>query len=198
MLYKLVPPSRNHNDTQYIDGVNDDKVISTLGSLPMSYWTGNKDDKRHTMVTRVAPKKVGQGQVQIGYIKEPQFAIVRVENARLAMLTRVAGRLSLGPAQRGPQEEKASETLKRMKKFRKRLDGSLNTAVEVAAGLAKQMKRDMFVWQGNSYMHAVWNVADNEAKALGPLENIGQFVFKVTPELDMSKHAVQGRVSVEE
>lgn len=172
-------------DTQYIDGINDAGVIATLQGKGMA-------------IVGVPAKKVGDGQTQIGYCLDPKFALVRVQSVKLAKLervvTRVAGRLSLGPAQRGAQETKASEVLKRMKKFRKRMDGSLNTSIEVAAGVAKQMKRDMFVWLGNSYMNAVWNVADNEAKALGPLENSGRFVFRVTPELDLFKHEVMGRL----
>lgn len=108
---------------------------------------------------------------------------------------RAAGiKLRLGPEQQGPQEIRNSEVLKSMKKFRKRPQGDLASAVEVAAGMAKQTGKDWYAWQGNSFMHAVWNVTDRESKALVPFSNIGQFVYRVTPGLDIYKHEVLGRL----
>ena len=101
-----------------------------------------------------------------------------------------ASQLRLGP---GQLEARNSEVLKGMKKFRSRPKGDLASAVESAAGLAKKTGKDMYVWNGRSFMHSVWNVAATETKALGEFENIGQFVYRVTPELDLYKHEVLGR-----
>lgn len=103
---------------------------------------------------------------------------------------KIASVLRLGP---GQLETRNSDVLKRMTKFRSRPKGDLAGAVEAAAGLAKKTGKDMYVWNGRSFMHSVWNVSATEAKALGPFENIGQYVYRVTPELDCFKHEVLGR-----
>lgn len=105
---------------------------------------------------------------------------------------RTAGKLHLGPAH---HEARNSEVLQRMTKFRKRSRGELTETVEVAAGLAKTRGKDMWLYLGNSFMHPVWQIVDSENKALG-FDNGGKFVFKVTPDLELYKHEVLGRVEI--
>lgn len=99
MLYKLVPPKTE--DIQYIDGASDEKVIATLRGKDM-------------VIVPTPAKKVGQGQTQIGYCKDPQFALIRVESTRLAMLVRVAAR-------RRPTLEEQLERLNAPQKAKKPL-----------------------------------------------------------------------------
>jgi hypothetical protein len=108
MLYKLVPPSMRTDDIQYIDGLNDAKIVMTL------------QDKGMTIVP-TSPKKVGKGQFQIGYCRDPQFALVRVESTRLAMLERVVARSLSAARKRIPTMEEQLERLNAPQKAKKPL-----------------------------------------------------------------------------
>ena len=104
-----------------------------------------------------------------------------------------SGGIHLGPSL---LDHKNTAILQRMDKFRKRTNGSFAESVSVAAGAAKTRGQTFWLYLGNSHMHSVWHIVDSERKTLG-WDNGGQFVFSITPELEIYKHEVLGRIALE-
>lgn len=103
--------------------------------------------------------------------------------------TRFAARLVLGP---GRLDDKATASLRKMKKFPVRHTGKdFNAAVISAAGSAKKLGQTVYVYQGNSFMHAVWRTAVKLSDVLSPINNNGDKVCSVTPDLELSFHDVK-------
>lgn len=63
-------------------------------------------------------------------------------------------------------------------------------ALRQAAWFAQQLKKSVFVFQGNSYMHKTFNVSYNSSDYLSPINNTGGAVAEVTPELQVFKYDV--------
>lgn len=104
---------------------------------------------------------------------------------------RTASRLSLGP---GRLDASASASLKKAK-LKARHIGDRTGAVISAGYYAQKRKKTMFVYQGNSFMHAVWQVSDKASDYLNPINNTGAKVIEVTPDLDVIFHDVQGQIT---
>lgn len=92
----------------------------------------------------------------------------------------------------GEVDAKATIALSRAK-LRARSAGDLNGAVLQAGYYAKRRGETMFVYQGNSFMHAVYRVASRPSEYLDPINNTGDTVLSVTPALVVSRHAITPR-----
>jgi hypothetical protein len=103
---------------------------------------------------------------------------------------RTAGRLSLGP---GRLDTSASASLKRAQLRARYTPGDMAGAVVSAGFYAQKRKKTMFVYEGNSYMHLVYRVADNPSEYLNAINNTGDKVIEITPELDVIFHDVKGQ-----
>lgn len=66
----------------------------------------------------------------------------------------------------------------------------MGSALRQAASLAPQLKKSVFVYQGNSYMHVVYNVSYRPGDYLSPINNTGGSVIEVTPSLQAFKYDV--------
>jgi hypothetical protein len=99
--------------------------------------------------------------------------------------THLGGVGAVGPLEFGPPvpQEPGTAKLRAMKKLRAKNDGTANGAIISAAWHAKKYKRTMYAWLGNSYMNAVWNVSEKPSRSR--FENIGEYVFSVTPDLEL-------------
>ncbi len=105
---------------------------------------------------------------------------------RTAVRTVMAGRLRLGP---GVEDPKNTEILQKIE-LRARSQGDFQSAVISAGYYAKKSKKTMYGFLGNSYMHAVWLVTYKPSDYLNPINNMGDRVFSVTPDLVFSFHNV--------
>lgn len=92
-----------------------------------------------------------------------------------------ASRLTLGPAR---QDAKATESLKKMK-LQGRNKGDLQSAVLSAGFHAQKSKKTMYVYSGNSFGHLVWRVTEKPGDYLSPINNTGEKLLYVTPELEV-------------
>lgn len=99
---------------------------------------------------------------------------------------KAASRLQMGP---GVFDPRATEALSKVT-LRAKYNHDLNGAVISAGYYAKKLNRDMFVYSGNSFGHAVWRVSYKPGDFLDPINNTGSFIISVTPELRVSKHDV--------
>ena len=93
------------------------------------------------------------------------------------------GPLKMGP---GVEEPKVTAALRAMKKLRKKSDGTLNAATISAAAYAKEFKEPMYVYLGNSYMHTIWRVSNKPSEYLNRINNTGDKIGEVTPDLVFS------------
>jgi hypothetical protein len=82
-----------------------------------------------------------------------------------------------------PVWQKESLQLQKMK-LKKRTDGTLNSSLVAAAAAAKAQNITCIVWQGNSYMHAMWNVSFSSQRPPVSFERINSMGFIVTPDLN--------------
>lgn len=98
-----------------------------------------------------------------------------------------SARLRMGPPQ---QDSRASGALKKAPLKAKSDGRTLNSAVLSAGYYAKKLNKTMYVYEGNSFMHLVFRVSDKEAEVLSPVNNTGERVLSVTPELDVFWHDV--------
>lgn len=98
--------------------------------------------------------------------------------------------LILGP---GIIDERNTRILRSRKKLPARNDGSLGSAIESAGHHARKLKKTMFVYLGNSYMHIVHRVSHRPGDYLNPIDNTGSVVYSITPELILSEHSVERR-----
>jgi hypothetical protein len=96
-------------------------------------------------------------------------------------------RLSLGE---GVPDLKATASLQSVKRLPAKNDGTLSSAVISAGYYAKKMRCRVYVYQGNSFMHLVWRVSDRTTDYLNRINNTGDAVFSVVPELVVFKHDV--------
>lgn len=93
----------------------------------------------------------------------------------------------MGP---GRIDEAATASLARAK-LRARNQGDLSSAVLSAGYYAKKLKTTMFVYAGNSFMHTVWRVSQKPSEYLDPINNMGDRVASVTPDLVVAWHDVR-------
>lgn len=90
----------------------------------------------------------------------------------------------------GRVDPKATESLAKMP-LRARSNGSLDDTVVQAGFYAKKTGKTLYVYLGNSYMHAVWRASFKPSDYLSPINNTGTKVLSVTPELVVSWHDVR-------
>jgi hypothetical protein len=100
---------------------------------------------------------------------------------------RVSSKLKLGP--KSPYNE-GTKFLEKAKPVLRRRGVDFESAVRHAAGLAQKMKKSVFVYKGNSYMHEVFNVTWRSSDYLSPINNTGGTVVEVTPEGKVFKYEV--------
>lgn len=98
-----------------------------------------------------------------------------------------AAQLRLGPAR---VDDKGTESLRKIKRLPARSDGSLEDSLMSAGHYARKMGRDMYVYSGNSYGHAVWRVSYKSGDYLNGINNTGSKLAVVTPELEMRWHDI--------
>lgn len=99
--------------------------------------------------------------------------------------------LKIGP---GKIDLGNSKTLWQMKgRFRARSNGSFQEAVSSAAYAALKNAIPVFGYEGNSYMSRVWRVVLRLPEALDPINNIGNRIFKISPDLEFTWYPILGR-----
>lgn len=98
-----------------------------------------------------------------------------------------ATRLNLGP---GKVEDRATATLQKMTKFPAKNRGDLQSATLSAAHFAQKTKQTMYLYSGNSFGHAVWRVSSKPGEYLDPINNTGDYLYSVTPDLVVARHEV--------
>jgi len=102
---------------------------------------------------------------------------------------RVAGRL---PLSRGEVDDKATASIRKLKLFAKNR-GDFQSAVISAGFHAKKQGVTMYCYPGNSYGHGVWHVSYKAGDYLNPINNTGDRVVSVTPDLVVSWHETRTR-----
>jgi len=90
----------------------------------------------------------------------------------------------------GSVDARATESLRRAK-LRARNHGDLTSAILSAAYYAKKLGKTMYVYPGNSFMHAVWRVSFKPSEYLNVINNTGSKVLSVTPDRTVSWHNVR-------
>lgn len=95
--------------------------------------------------------------------------------------------LTLGPGQTDVQ---LTEQLGKAK-LQAKNQGSFDSAMRSAGFYAKKLGETMFLYQGNSYMHLVWRVSSKPRDYLNSINNTGETVLSVTPDLVVSRHKVR-------
>lgn len=98
-----------------------------------------------------------------------------------------SGKLKMGP---GRTDARATEALRKAPLKAKNDGRSLNSAALSAGFYAKKTNKTMYVYEGNSFMHTVFRVSDKESEVLDPINNTGNRVLSVTPDLEVSWHNV--------
>ncbi len=102
---------------------------------------------------------------------------------------RFAGtKLRLGPAR---VDQKGTTALRGIKKLPATNRGDLNSALMSAGYYATKTGHAMYVYSGNSYGHAVWRVSDKAGEYLNQINNTGDKLAVVTPELEMAWHDIE-------
>jgi len=115
------------------------------------------------------------------------FSTITTEEIVAYSYDRTAGtRLKLGPAH---PEAQASAGLKKMK-LKARSQGDLQSATLAAAYVAQRVGKTYFLYQGNSFGHAVWRSDFNPSNYLDPINNTGGYVYSITPELDVTRYDI--------
>jgi hypothetical protein len=99
---------------------------------------------------------------------------------------KIATKLRLGP---GRKDERASESLAKIR-LKSRNRGDLESAIISAGYHAKKLKQTMYVYQGNSYMHTIWQVSERPGHYLNPVNNTGEQVVSVTTDLTVTFYDV--------
>jgi len=95
--------------------------------------------------------------------------------------------LQLGPGREMPEN---TAILRRSTLKARYAAGDLNGAVKSAGHYARKHRRTMYVYEGNSYMHRAFRVSDKPSEYLSPINNTGDRVVSVTPDLIVSIHEV--------
>ena len=88
-------------------------------------------------------------------------------------------------------DDDATSNLRKIKKLRAKNSGDINSAMISAAYYAKKNGYTMYVYMGNSYMWAVWNVTRKLSDALTPINNMGKQMMSVEPDLTVKVHDLQ-------
>jgi hypothetical protein len=89
---------------------------------------------------------------------------------------------------KGAVDQSATASLRRMKKIPARNTGTLQSAATSAAHYARKRGRDMFVYVGNSFMHQVHRVSDKPSEYLSPVNNTGDRILSISPDLTVTWH----------
>lgn len=100
---------------------------------------------------------------------------------------RAAQKLVVGP---GRVDQSATASLARMT-LKARNNGSLQEATLSAGFYAKKLSQTAFVYSGNSFGHQVWRVSVKPGEYLNPINNTGEKVLSVTPDLVVSWHDIK-------
>lgn len=80
-------------------------------------------------------------------------------------------------------ETKATESLRARKTLRKRANtGDVVGCIEIAAGIARERGKPVFVVSSNAYGAHAWRVC-NAADAASTLTNSGNFAYRIDPDL---------------
>jgi hypothetical protein len=98
------------------------------------------------------------------------------------------GRLILGKEERlmvAVQQPAISSFLRGMKRMRRRVDNTMNGALEMAGFAAKQFNETVYVYKGNSYGHEVWRAVLKLSEAASFAGNGTGRILVVTPDLDV-------------
>lgn len=101
-----------------------------------------------------------------------------------------SGKLVLGP---GRIDQSATKSLSTMP-LKSRNNGSLQSAVVSAGFHAKAQKETAYVYSGNSFGHAIWRVSLKPSEYLDPINNTGDKLLTVTPDLIVSWHDIQRKL----
>jgi hypothetical protein len=84
-------------------------------------------------------------------------------------------------------DERNTKVLQSAKKLKARSQGHIVDSIQAAGYYAKKHNRDYYVYYGNSYGHAIWNIG-LKSDALSPVNNTSDnFVYKVSPDLVITK-----------
>jgi hypothetical protein len=95
-------------------------------------------------------------------------------------------RLRMGP---GTPEVRATEALPK-NKLRAKNDGTLESATISAGYFAQKTGKTMYIYVGNSFGHVVWRVSYKASDYLSPINNTGDRLYSVTPDLKVFRHEV--------
>lgn len=90
----------------------------------------------------------------------------------------------------GTINQNFTDQLRRMSKLAAKNRGDLGTAIPSAGYYAKKTGNTMYVYIGNSYGHIIYRVSNKPGEYLDPINNTGDEIFSVTPDLTVSKHSV--------
>ena len=100
---------------------------------------------------------------------------------------RFASSMKLGP---GRIDQNATAGLQRMRLVAKN-QGDIESAVTSAGFYAKKLHQTMYVYPGNSFGHMVWRASYKPGEYLNPINNTGEKMISVTPDLVVSWHELQ-------
>ena len=87
-------------------------------------------------------------------------------------------------------DQSATVSLRGLKRIPAKNNGSLSSAVKSAAYYAKKYGHTMFVYVGNSYGHTVHRVSERPSEYLDPINNTGERVVSVSPDLEVRWHSL--------
>ena len=107
---------------------------------------------------------------------------------------KVASVMKLGP---GEEHQKNTEIL-RKSVLKAKNRGDIQSATLSAGFYAKKLNRPMYVYAGNSYGHGVWRVTYKMSEVLSFIDNTGNIVIEVTPDLKVIFHRVVRPISQSE
>jgi hypothetical protein len=95
--------------------------------------------------------------------------------------------LQMGP---GQIDRAGTDSLRRQAKLRARNQGDLASAVISAGHYARKLDKTMYVYVGTSYMTVVWRVSFKPGDYLDPINNTGDRMVSVTPDLTVFWHQI--------
>lgn len=83
-------------------------------------------------------------------------------------------------------DKTGTKSLRALKKLPARYRGDLEGALMCAARSAKKNGIKMYVYESNSYGYGVWRVSYDKTEYLNKINNTGDKLAAVTPDLTMS------------
>jgi len=95
--------------------------------------------------------------------------------------------LKVGP---GQENQKLTDAMV-ASKLKARSAGDFVGAMLQAGFYAKKTGKDMYVYAGNSYMVAVWRASYKASDYLDPINNTGDRIFLVKPDLTVIQFWIQ-------